>query len=411
MLGIALGAFAQGFSQGIDLGDRIRGIRKQHKLESDVEGITQEGKAQYDADVAAGTAEPGDFMSRYANEMVPLIANRYLEEGDPAKAQAWVDWAESSTTKRAAKKFTSGLGKLQSGDIEGGIADMTSAANTKGYGIDGKLSAAEYYDEEAGQVTGYRLTFNTPDGKEHTKNVAVDDLASFFSNLANPQAAFEMQEATKAAESKADLEVRTHVRKKAAEAELGVGTGALTQAQYQNAVQEERKRIEESALLDEEVGAMTPEQREAMAKQIVDARFGRGGAAPAEPQVAVDPDTGQQVQFDTPASDAAAPAPADEEQPTDEQLGVQAPLDEVSQAPAAAPAEPIGGQAASPVDATSQVPDSDKQQYLAQASQAIKQGVNPQQVGQALTQAGIPPEQWPPDIMRAAQVAQIGITR
>ena len=407
MLGIALGAFAQGFSQGIDLGDRIRGIRKQRKLEGAVEQAGAEGKAEFDAAVQSGEAEPDDYMSFYAQHVVPKVANEYLLDGDPAKAQAWADWAESSAAKAGSKKFMSGLAKFQNGDIEGAVLDMQKAANTQGYGIDGKVSVAEYFDEAAGQVTGYRLSFTTKDGKEHTKNVATGDLPQFFANLVNPKAAFEMEQAAKAAESKADLEVRTHVRKKQAEAELGVGSGALTQAQYQNAIQEERKNIETNSLTDPELSDLTGEEKEALARKIVDERFGKTSTAPAAPQVTVDPETGEQVPIETPATDSAAPPAADE---TDEQLGVQAPLDEVSQAPAA-PAEPVGGQAPSPVAATSEVQGGQKQQYLAQASQALKQGANPQQVGQALVQAGIPPEQWPQDIMRAAQVGQLGVSR
>jgi len=108
MLGIALGAFAQGFSQGIDLGDRIRGIRKQRKLEGAVEQAGAEGKAEFDAAVQSGEAEPDDYMSFYAQHVVPKVANEYLLDGDPAKAQAWADWAESSAAKAGSKKFMSG---------------------------------------------------------------------------------------------------------------------------------------------------------------------------------------------------------------------------------------------------------------------------------------------------------------
>ena len=305
MLGIALGSFTQGFSQGVNLRTQMDEVARQRDLRKSVQGITQTGKAAYDADVAAGKAEPGDFMSRYTNELMPQIAEKYLEAGEPDKAAAWTDWATSTAAKKATKEFNQGLQQFQMGDVEAGLKSMKKAANTNGYGPDGKTSVAEIYDEDAGAVTGYRLTYTLPDGKQHTKNVATADLPNFFAATINPQSAFELQQASAAAQSKADLEVETYTRKKKAEKELGVGAGAMTQAQYQNAIQEERKRIEDASLLSGE--ELTDDEKEAQAKELVDKRLGLTGAAPTEPQIAVDPETGEQVQLPTtPAQDATS---------------------------------------------------------------------------------------------------------
>jgi hypothetical protein len=432
MLGIALGAFTQGFTQGMQLGQQVHDVMKQRKLENAVTGIAKQGKQEFDAQVASGQAEEGDYMSFYANHIVPKTANEYLLDGQPDKAQAWLDWADQASTKGASKKFMSGLRKLQLGDTTGGIADMQKAVNTSGYGPDGKMSVAEYYDENAGGVTGYRLTFTQPDGKEYTKNVAAADLTTFFANIVSPQAAFETEQATKAAEAKADLEVKTYTRKKQAEKELGVGTGALTPAQYQNAIQEERKRIEESALTDPEIGDLSADDREQLAKDTVDKRFGRTPDTAAEPQVAVDPETGEQVNIGGGQGvDAAAP--------TDEALGVQdqpAAADETAAEPApdagggpvAAPAspdqqpgitppeqqgppQPTGAEAATPVAAATQVDPTARQSYIDQASQLMRQGGNGQQIARALIAAGVPPEQWPQDVQLAARSAQLGVSQ
>src|SRR5262245_5351628 len=103
MLGIALGSFAQGFSQGMDLGVRMKEVRKQRKLESSIEGITTAGKAEYEQGVKAGTQKEGDFGSFYGKYLVPKIANEYMLAGDPAKASAWTDWADTESTKKASK--------------------------------------------------------------------------------------------------------------------------------------------------------------------------------------------------------------------------------------------------------------------------------------------------------------------
>jgi len=428
-LGIALGSFMQGFSQGAQIGQQLHEVRKQRRLESSVEGITSAGKKQFDADVAAGKAEPGDFMARYTNELVPQIANKYLEAGDPDKAQAWTDWAEASSTKKAAKLFTSGLGKFHAGDVEGALKDMQKAANTSGYGPDGKMSIAEYYDEAAGAVTGYRLGYTTPDGKEVTRNVATADLPKFFASTINPRQAFEYQIQQEAEQAKADREVDTYGRKKQLDKKLGTGTGALTDAQYQNAIQEERKRIEDSALTDPDISEMSADEKEALAKQTVDERFaGRGQPASTGPSVAVDPSTGEIVEpaAQTPTTDAAVDAA-----PADEQLGISAPVDNDNYAaegdmlpgeaaPAAvAPSGPMMGSnapadpaaAATPAAGNSQVDPGQQQQYLMQASQMIKQGGNGQQIGQALIAAGIPPEAWPQDVRLAVTAAQPGVSQ
>jgi hypothetical protein len=416
-LGIALGGFMSGFSQGVQTGQYIHEARKQRRLENTVEGITKTGKADYDAAVAAGTEDPGDFMSYYSNKLVPEIAAAHLENGDPAKAQAWTDWAESTTTKKAAKLFNSGLGKFQSGDTEGAVKDMQKAANTKGYGPDGKMSVAEYYDEQAGAVTGYRVSFTTPDGEEHSKNVAAADLPKFFAGVIAPQTAFELQLAQDASKAKADLEVETYGRKKQLDKQLGTGTGALTQAQYQNAIQEERKAIEANALTDPELTDLTGAEKEALAKANVDARFSSMGqpAAPTE-QVAVDPTTGEPVAAETPTTDAAAAAPTDEslgitptaDTPTEENPAPEAAPQPVLQAPAA-PQAPTD--AATPAAATSQVDPGMQQQYLAQASQMMRQGGDAQKIAAALLAAGISPQQWPQDVRMAAQSGQMGIGR
>jgi flagellar basal body rod protein FlgB len=414
-LGIALGSFSQGFAQGIQLGTTLDAVRTQRKLKDAVSGITKEGKAEFDTQVKAGKADAGDFDAFYANHLVPKIANEYLLANEPDKAQAWTDWAESSSAKKASKLFGSGLQKLQMGDIQGGMDDMMKTADTKGYGPDGKMTAAEIYDEGAGKVTGYRLTYKLANGQEHSKNVAAADLPSFFASTINPQAAFELQQSQQAAESKADLDVKTYTRKKQAEKDLGVGAGALTEAQYQNAIQEERKRIEESSLTDPDMADATADEKEQLAKDTVDKRLGKVTATADEPQVAVDPSTGQQVQLPTAAAptqsqvqpQAAQPAPG----PVD--TG-QAPAG--VQMPQAAPSQPTadtapGIVAPSPQAATTQVAPSDRQAYLAQATQQMKQGANGQDIAKSLIAAGIPPEQWPQDVQLAVRNSMPGVSQ
>lgn len=413
MLGIALGAFTQGFNQGLDTAAKFADIRDKGQLRAGIKQASTEGQAAYEADVAAGTAKPNDPNAALAY-IIPKVANTYMVNGQPEVAAQWADWMETNNAKRGTKLFMSGLSKLQGGDVQAGIDDMTQAANLQGYGPDGKVTAAEYYDEAAGAVTGYRFTFQGADGETHTKNVATDDVASFMAGLVNPQSAFELDQASKAARSKADLDVETHGRKKQIEAQLGVGTGALTPAQYQNAIQEERKALEDRSLTDKDLQDLSSDEKEALAKETVDKRFGKSGGAAAGPTVTVDPETGEQVDpaaTETPATDAAQPPPAE---PTDAELGVdEMPTSSVApqQAAGPAPAAPgVTAPAATPAADTT-APTDQKQQYLTEASQLLKQGGNAQQIGQALVKAGIPPEQWPQDLQLAARSAQLGLQR
>jgi hypothetical protein len=418
MLGLALGAFTQGFANGVNMGLQLKEISKQNRLKQSLQGITESGKTQFEADVAAGKQDPNDFDAYYANHIVPQYANQLLMEGEPDKASAWTDWATSTAAKKATKQFGIGLQQFQAGDINGAIASMQRAADTNGYGPDGKMSIAEIYDEDAGGVTGYRVGYTLADGTTHSKNVATADLPSFFAATINPQSAFELQQAQAAEEAKATREVSTYKRKKQADVELGTTPGAMTQAQYQNAIQEERKAIEANSLTDPELKDLTGAEKEAMAKANVDQRLGRATGV-SEPQVTVDPTTGEQVQMPslTPAQDSGvtpqqiqappAPVPADNV-PADPDMQPLTPAtDSGVETPTSSTAPGIT--APSPAAATSQVGQTDKQGQVARADQLVKQGADAQQIAQALMAAAVPVSQWPQAVKLAVSGNQLGI--
>lgn len=400
MLGIALGSFMEGFTRGAVLRQQIDEGRDRAKLRSGIANVTKTGKAEFDAGVKSGKYQADDFDNFYNQKMIPQYANEYRLAGDPAKAAAFTDFADSEAAKKGSRLFASGLQAMQMGDVEGGMADLTKAVNLDGYGPEGKMTAAELYDEGAGAVTGYKVTFTDKNGKEYSKNVAKDDLPKFFAATVNPKAAFETKLASDAEQAKADLEVQTHGRKKLIEKQLGVGDGAITEKDYVKAIADERKRIESDSLTNPEYRDLTGDQKEAMARQIVDQRMGKQSSAPAAPQVYVDPDTGEQVSAPT-QQPAAAPTAAPTQGPapaatTQADQNTAAPA-----APVAAPAQPAPNGIVAPTSAAA--PTDQRQALIMQAAQEIQKGGDATKIAAALTQAGIPPAEWPAAVKTAAQ--------
>ena len=237
--GIGLGAFAQGLNTGIDAGQKLGGLIQQGKLararkqgmadaraarSSAIDNLVKVGSApnadntmtmptysvgdqtyaSHDEARKAAEGQVGSLEDFYAKVAVPKIYEQYLEI-DPEKAEAWRKWNEDKQVRQGQRYWASALMKANMGDFEGFGQDLVRAYNTRGYFDDGlQVKDWETLKDEAGNITGAKLTIKGPDGKEYTQTInGMEDAYRMGSFLLSPENVFntgwsEIQSAQKA---------------------------------------------------------------------------------------------------------------------------------------------------------------------------------------------------------------------
>lgn len=205
--GIGVGAFAQGLTQGMQLGNQINTARDQYQVRKahregmanaktarqsaidelvqvgagpnasntmtmptyQVEGqsFADEGSARKAAESRVGSVT--DFF--YQNE-APKIADLYMEQGDVEKAETWRKWIQD---KNVQKGFQYGVRAFQAasmGDDETAIKNMVKMYNQPGYFEDGsKATGYKPVKGKDGSTIGYAITVKDAQGNENVLNV------------------------------------------------------------------------------------------------------------------------------------------------------------------------------------------------------------------------------------------------
>lgn len=235
--GIGLGAFAQGLNTGIDAGQKLGGLIQQGKLtrarkqgmadaraarSSAIDNLVQvgsvddglmtkptysvEGQNYATQDEARQAAESrvGSLDEFYTRVAAPKIYEQYLEI-DPEKAEAWRKWNEDKQVRQGQRYWASAVMKANMGDFDGFGQDLVRAYNTRGYFDDGlQVKGWETLKDDAGNITGAKLTMKGPDGKEYTQTInGMEDAYRMGSFLLSPENVFntgwsEIQNAQKA---------------------------------------------------------------------------------------------------------------------------------------------------------------------------------------------------------------------
>lgn len=237
--GIGVGAFAQGLSSGIDTGAKLHGLMQQGKLrkaresgmadakaarQSAIDGLVQVGSASspdgqmtmptyqvgdqsYGDETSARKAAEGRVGSLdefYSKVAAPKIYEQYLEI-DPEKAEAWRAWNEAKEVKRGQKHWAQAVMKANMGDFEGFGQELVKAYNTRGYFEDGtEVKDWQTLKDDKGNITGAKLTFKGPDGKEYSQVVnGMEDAYRVGAFMMSPENVFntgwqEIQAAKKA---------------------------------------------------------------------------------------------------------------------------------------------------------------------------------------------------------------------
>lgn len=235
--GIGLGAFTQGFASGAQTGAQLRGLKDQGDIRRQAKKGMTAAKGQREADISGRIERTGldnrqDFMGEvttgykvgdttygseqaarpqaekgvgnvmdyFMQDAAPRIAETYMAQGDPEKAQAWQTFIQDRNTQQGMTHWAGAMRAAQMGDMEGFATALEAAYNTPGYMDDGVKATGH----EIGKDGSITMTFER-DGKTFTQTFeGSDDVVQAGIGLLSPQAAFE----TSLAQSQAAAEAR-----------------------------------------------------------------------------------------------------------------------------------------------------------------------------------------------------------
>lgn len=250
MNGYALSGIVNGLSNGIQLGQQIRGALDQAEVRNVMsEGMDQAKQARADditansqvgskanaentmtmptfddtrgnsyanADEQKKAAEKNAPLADdfYIRDIVPKIKETYIAQGNQAGADAWDKWAQDKNTQTGMKYWAQALRAGQMGDFKTYADTMVKAYNTEGYYDDGLH--ADGYDlvkDKDGNTTGLTLKMKNKDtGEVFAQTIhGQDDMVQAGIGLLDPRNAFQTTmarvTASEAAAAKAGLEV------------------------------------------------------------------------------------------------------------------------------------------------------------------------------------------------------------
>lgn len=265
-IGVGLTGALQGFEQGRQLGQTIKDIRRDRKLEGirtqgleaakgarekDIQGriqVTDEGLFrvgdQVIADHAsarkAAEAEVDDVMDYYQREVAPKMYEAYIADGDLEKAEAFQKWGEDREVRRGMKHWADGMRAFARGDIGAAAKSFVRSWNTPGYGMGGVKDARPIMDKDGKTTVGLEIEFE--DGRVE-KLEGEEILRSGILNL-TPDKMFDTLYAEQKAADKARIEAAAKARESGIKFQQDValegvkqgGREALADRQHRNAV-------------------------------------------------------------------------------------------------------------------------------------------------------------------------------
>lgn len=216
-VGIGLGSFFQGFSNGIGIRrdlDEAKLRREEldtfKKNREETDAFNTQAKTEFDNNVAAGKAKPGDAADFMIRVKGPERAAMYVRQGKYSEAKSWTDWYKSEGAAKGTSLFGKALFKAQAGDVSGAIDTAVEAAQVKGY-LDHsfELAGKDEVKDADGNVSGYRVRLKNGDGEEAIWDVDANNVVAGISSIFNPEAAYQSKLAAKEKRDAAALEVET----------------------------------------------------------------------------------------------------------------------------------------------------------------------------------------------------------
>lgn len=167
-------------------------------------------------------------MEFFRKKGVPKIAETYLAQGDPAKAQAWTDWADTQDSKRNMALWAKAWRATQVGDIEGAADHFMDLYKNYDDGV--TPVSKEVVKDKEGNITGFNVKLKDDStGEERSSFVDRNQMLEMgLAALAPPQM-FEMAWKRQQAQDKA----KSDAAAKVGEAKLKLATDAALETQRQ----------------------------------------------------------------------------------------------------------------------------------------------------------------------------------
>ncbi|ACR15062.1 virion-associated phage protein [Burkholderia phage BcepIL02] len=207
-------------------------------------------------------------MDFFRKKGVPKIAETYLAQGDPAKAQAWTDWADTQESKRNMALWAKAWRATQMGDIEGAADHFMDLYKSYNDGV--TPVSKEVVKDKDGNVTGFNVKLKV-DATGEARTTFVDKNQMLEMGLAalSPPQMFEMawkrQQTQDAAKAK--------VAEKIGEAKLKLATDTALENQRQKGRERlEDKRAENNLDRDAQKSKLDAETRRNKVQEELDAK-------------------------------------------------------------------------------------------------------------------------------------------
>jgi len=403
MLGIGLGGFVDGWNKQAE-NQRLAKREKLYeqasqreqsefdlktKQRDEIGAINTQAKADFDARVKTGEAQPDQFEEYWTKTALPKLQQTYLTQNNPEMAEKMRAWGEDAETRAGAKLATSAMWKAQNGDIAGALADAQAAGKHKGYIQHGyEILGQDTIVDPKGQLQGYRLNMKGPDGKEFAQDLPIAQVPKLIGTYLNPQAAWESQMAAQQAETDRQTKLGTYEEEKKIDAKYSTSGKPTREA----AISSLRKRMDGGLDGQEQKFDDLPrDEQEKMIAQEIELQSGQPGLADPSSAPAANGGTGRKVIVDTATGQPVAPARS---------------------------AFGLGGERAPPQ--TSNAASERESAQAAARTRASEEAAgvrpmneqSPEEIARELQRRGVPESQWPEALRRALaqrQRAAIGI--
>lgn len=372
-----------------------------------IQDITAEASAEFDALVAAGERNADDFAEFWKTEALPKMNRELLLQGDVEGAKKLMEWGESEAMIKGGRLFAQSMFLAQTGDHAGALDKVIEAGKLRGY-IDGDfdIDEKEPIMAEDGTLLGYRVTIRDGDGTETVQDVAIDDIPMVISTFANPAAAWESQQAAAANTKKRAEDLEDYEAKKEIDARHGPDTALKDRTTAVKTLRE----LYDGELKSGGADALPPfdslprdEQERLILEEIAFATGAQSAAPPAQ-RLIVDGSSGRPV-VPTPDPSAVETAPG---------IG-SVPRPQQGSSPAARAGAEFGSGAPKPPAASNAVVNGavdpglaappSHAQLVDQAAQQMVEGKSPQEIARTLQAVGVDRSQWPAELVRVLGTA------
>lgn len=180
-------------------------------------------------------------MEFFIKQAVPKIQQGYLEQGDPAKAEAWGRYAEGETSRQNMDTWSKAYRSAQAGDMEGAAKHVFKLYQNYDDGI--TPVSHETVKDKDGNVTGFNVKLKTDaSGEVRSQFVGKNELVEMGLSALSPPALFEQE----------------YKRKNAAEAARLAAAGAElkdARALGRDLVKENTKAVNTNIITDKKIAA------------------------------------------------------------------------------------------------------------------------------------------------------------